>query len=116
MNATALLMVLTLTGSPLATLTCVSWCGSPASPVSCHGTSDHALPMSIADADATCAQLLATNPFVRDDVRLTFDATRVRTVPALHAVRPATTIVPGVRDARETPPAIPRAMSLVLRI
>ena len=116
MNATALLMVLTLTGSPLATLTCISWCGSPASPASCHGTSDQALPVSIAEADATCAQLLAANPFVRENVRVKCDSARVSTVPALNIARPASADVPSVREARDTPPAFARTMSLVLRI
>lgn len=69
MNVTALVLLLTLAGSPMATLACVSsWCSAgPMSPDACHEGSALATPLTVADADNRCAGLFATSPFMNEE-------------------------------------------------
>ena len=94
MNVTALLFLLTLTGSPIASLGCVSWCASLGSTryAVCRETSPQATPLTISDADNTCALLFAANPFLKEDGRTTLNlssptnAVRAFSLPRLEPV------------------------------
>jgi hypothetical protein len=95
MNVTALLLLLTLTGSPIASLGCISWCASPVSTdhAGCRETSPQGTSVAISDADNACALLFATSPFLREDGRTTpnpsspMNAVRAFSPPRLEPVR-----------------------------
>jgi hypothetical protein len=78
MNATAmtrisaLLIVLTLSGGPIANAMCVAWCGQFEAGMA--GRERVAAPMSatISDGSGTCAVLLADTPFLREEGRIKF--------------------------------------------
>jgi hypothetical protein len=73
-HVTTLLIVLALTGGPVADAICVSWCDS--GPMTKGATCDESVaePMSIAisDGSSTCAALLADSPFLREEGRIVF--------------------------------------------
>jgi hypothetical protein len=66
MSATALALLLTLTGSPVASLACVSWCASPQS-ANCHDAPASATPLTVSEADNACARLFTTSPFLKEE-------------------------------------------------
>jgi hypothetical protein len=68
MSTTALLLLLTLTGSPFASLACVSWCASPQSTYAvCHEAQAPATPLTVSEADNACARLFTTSPFLKEE-------------------------------------------------
>ena len=71
-HAGAFILLLTVAGTPVTTLMCVGWCAPDAMPVSAschhHGSGAGA---SVTDAANTCAQLLTTSPFLREETQLT---------------------------------------------
>jgi hypothetical protein len=71
-HAAALVILLTIAGTPATTLACVAWCapeGAPASAL-CHHQMEAATAVGVKDADDTCARLLATSPFVKEEIQL----------------------------------------------
>lgn len=73
-HVTTLLIVLALTGSPVANAACVSWCDSPADKAGATCRESIAEPMAISVGSSTCVALLAANPFLREEARITFQA------------------------------------------
>ena len=61
----ALLIVLTMTGSPVAHAACLAWCssGTAATGEACHHSVAHALPVAISGDTNTCTAFLAPSPF-----------------------------------------------------
>jgi hypothetical protein len=74
-RVTTLLIVLILTGSPVADAACVSWCDArPITGSACRESIVDPMSVTISDASGTCAALLAANPFLREEARVTFQA------------------------------------------
>jgi hypothetical protein len=94
MNVTTLLLLLTLTGSPIASLGCISWCASPVSTghAGCRETSPQATSLAISDPDNACPLLFAASPFLTEDGRTTLNpssptnAVRAFSLPRLEPV------------------------------
>ena len=76
MNITTLAVVLTLAGSPVATLTCVGWCvlDSAHANAACHDEMGTSGATGLRQADDTCARLLAVSPFLVEKTELTAPA------------------------------------------
>jgi hypothetical protein len=71
-HAAALVILLTIAGTPATTLACVGWCNPSDVPASatCHHQMEAATAVGVKDADDTCARLLATSPFVKEEIQL----------------------------------------------
>ena len=76
-NITTLAVVLALTGSPVATLTCVGWCVPDRAHTSatCHDQMETSAAAGLKQADDTCARLFAVSPFLVEEAQLTGPAT-----------------------------------------
>ena len=117
-HLTTLLIVLALTGSPVANAACVSWCDSPADEAgaACREGIAEPMSMAISDGSSTCVALLTANPFLREEGRITFQAQT--SLGVFHAFE--TLLTGGVRLAyiRGDCEAINglRAPTLVLRL
>jgi hypothetical protein len=108
---TAMLVALTLAGSPVSSVVCAMVCGHSTTPAAhCHEhMTDHAADVAIA-ADIACGSLLADAPFVKENITLplaTVDAT------ATYAFTPSLLVVthPSSEHAAATwlkPPLILR--------
>ena len=63
------LIVLALTGGPVANAMCVAWCGPERTPMGtgCHHSMPAPMSPSISDGSGTCAELVADNPFLREE-------------------------------------------------
>ena len=61
----ALLIVLTMTGSPVAHAACLAWCssGTLATSEACHHSFTHALPAAMSGETNTCTAFLSTSAF-----------------------------------------------------
>ena len=68
-SITALLVVLTLTGEPVASALCISWCGSIQERQSCDEAIAQPTSAAVADASRTCVALLTGNPFLKEEGR-----------------------------------------------
>lgn len=73
-HVTTLLIVLALTGSPIANAICASWCDSRMTTAghTCGDNIAHPMSMAISDGSSTCVALLAANPFTQEEGRITF--------------------------------------------
>ena len=95
MNVTALLLLLTLTGSPIASLSCISWCASPHSThdAICHEAPAQAADLTISESDNACARLLSTSPFLKEEGQTAHhppslvNAVRATSLPPLESIR-----------------------------
>jgi len=69
----ALLIVLTMTASPVAHAACLAWCssGNVAISKACHHSVAHALPVAISGETNTCTGFLAMSPFFTLERRAT---------------------------------------------
>jgi hypothetical protein len=69
----ALLIVLTMTGSPAAHAACLAWCSSGTVPIgeACHHSFAHGLPIAISGETSTCTAFLATSTFFTLERRAT---------------------------------------------
>jgi hypothetical protein len=73
-RVTTLLIVLILTGSPVADAACVSWCDArpmTATPT-CRENITDSMSMAISNGSGTCVALLAASPFLREEGRIAF--------------------------------------------
>jgi hypothetical protein len=68
-HITAFLIVLTLTGQPVANALCVSWCDSPSERQACGDAIAPSMSAAIALASSTCVALLTESPFLREEGR-----------------------------------------------
>jgi hypothetical protein len=70
-HAAALLLVGTLSGTPVADLACISLCHQNASAgaVTCHHNMASTASLAIRDADDSCAQLFVSVLFLREEVQ-----------------------------------------------
>ena len=71
-HAAALVLLLATAGTPVTTLACIGWCGPDAAPLnaSCHHHGSGA-GVIVSTADDTCAGLLATSPYLKEEIQLT---------------------------------------------
>ena len=71
-SAAAVVVLATLTATPLTTFLCVSECVPAAVPagIACHHQHNAASGAAITDSDDTCARLLVSSPFVIEDSQL----------------------------------------------
>jgi hypothetical protein len=82
-HAVAVVILLAIAGTPATTLLCVGACapdGAPAS-AACHHQMEAATAVGVKDADDTCARLLATSPFVKEDIQLATRAAMPASAP-----------------------------------
>jgi hypothetical protein len=100
-HAAALVILLTIAGTPATTLACVAWCapeGAPAS-AACHHQMEAATAVGVKDADDTCARLLAPSPFVKEETQLLARATVPASTPsASFVLAPREAQLASVRD------------------
>ncbi len=114
-HTAAFVLLLTIAGAPVTTLACVGWCVPDVMPVSAschhHGSGAGA---SVKDADDTCARVLATRPFLKEELQLTRTATPTSIPYAFSFAEGAAPLV-SVHDVAA---AIPQraTSSLVLRL
>lgn len=117
-RSTTLLLVLTLTGVPGATVLCIGWCdaeaASGATAATCHhGTTSAGMP-GIRATEHGCDARLQAEPFVREDVQriasgsttdhAVLTADHFRVLPTLEGVlgTPPNDVVRGERAACST--------------
>ena len=100
-HAAALVIFLTIAGTPATTLACIAWCapeGAPAS-AACHHLMEAATAVGVKDADDTCARLLAPSPFVKEEIQLLVRATVPTSTPsASFVIAPGEAQLASVRD------------------
>jgi len=68
-HITAFLIVLTLTGQPVANALCVSWCELPSERQACSDAIAPSMAAEIALASSTCVALLTESPFLTEEGR-----------------------------------------------
>ena len=70
--AAAVVLLLAIAGAPVATLVCIGWCAPGAVPVdvSCHHHRSGA-GVAVTTGNDTCAGLLATSPYLKEETQLT---------------------------------------------
>ena len=90
-HITALLIVLTLTGQPVANALCINWCDRPSAHQHCSDAIAPSTPAEFSTAGSTCVALPQAGPFLREEGR---SAPPVATV--VHAAQPLQT---GLIDA-----------------
>jgi len=97
MHVTTLLIVLALTGSPVAHVICASWCDSRMTTAghTCGDNIAHPMSMVMSDGSGTCVALLAANPFTQEEGRISFHPPH--SLGLLHAVD--TSLTGGSRPA-----------------
>ena len=61
----AILIVLTLTGEPVANALCINWCNQPSERQHCSDVIAQPTFPAFSDAGSICAALLTANPFLR---------------------------------------------------
>jgi hypothetical protein len=113
-SLTALLVVLTLTGEPIANALCEIWCGTSSETMKC-GEEAVAQPRvsKRVVAETECAALLTAIPFLREEARAADRSGVISTVPASLAL-PAETRLLLVQLRRATTDGCP-APPIVLR-
>jgi len=71
-HAAAFVLLLAIAGAPATTLACIGWCALDVEPVSAschhHGSGAGVL---VSTADDTCAGLLTTFPYLKEEIRRT---------------------------------------------
>jgi hypothetical protein len=100
-HAAAVVILLTIAGTPATTLACVAWCAPDGAPPSaaCHHQMEAVTGGGVKDADDTCARLLATSPFVKEEIQLLVRATVPgSTPPASFVTAPREAQLASVRD------------------
>jgi hypothetical protein len=111
----AFVLLLTIAGPSVTTLACVEWCVPDAMPMSAschhHGTGAGA---SVNNADDTCARLLVTSPFLKEELQLTRTATPASTPYALSGAEGG----PQLVSVHDVEPAVQNRSTrpLVLRL
>lgn len=117
-HAAAFVILVTMAGTPVTVLACIGWCAPDAIPASaaCHHNMEAAAAACIKDADDSCARLLATAPFVREELQLTAHAGAPASAPqASFVIAPGEAQLASVRDIVSAAPH--RSISsLVLRL
>jgi hypothetical protein len=112
-HAAAVVLLLTIAGTPVTTLACVGWCVPRAVPVSvsCHhqgsGTGG-----KVENANDTCATLLATSPFLPEDTQ------PIRTAASTPYALSRAEGEPPLVSVHNVAPAVPQraASPLILRL
>lgn len=79
----AILIVLTLTGEPVANALCIIWCDQPSERQHCSDVIAQPTFPAFSDAGSTCAALLTANPFLREEGRSASPAIAPATGPAV---------------------------------
>ena len=109
-HVTALVVVLSLTGAPVAQAACASWCES-ASMTCCDAP---AVATAVADANCTCARAMADSPVMREENGPRHIPLQTAAIPALagFAIGGSECLQAAVgvqgRVCRRTPPLVLR--------
>ena len=117
-HAAAFVILLTIAGTPVTALACVSSCLPDAVPAdaACHHQMQTSAAVGVKDAEDACAQLFGVSPFVKEELRLTARAAVTACAPpAPFTVAPEEARLASARDG--VSPVPPRSTSsLVLRL
>ena len=79
----AFLIVLTLTGQPVANALCINWCDISSERQHCGDAIAHSTPPALAAAGSTCAAFLTASPFLKEEGRRGITAITLGTGPAV---------------------------------
>ena len=79
----AILIVLTLTGEPVANALCITWCDQPSERQHCVDVIAQPTSPAFSVAGSTCAPLLTASPFLREEGRSAYPAIAPATSPAI---------------------------------
>lgn len=116
--AAALVLLVTIAGTPVTTLACIGRCVPDAVPASaaCHHAMNASVAVGAKDADDSCVRLFASSPFVKEESQLTALAALTASAPPAPLVAaPGEALLASVRDVVI---AVPHRSisSLVLRL
>src|SRR5215204_5056840 len=78
-----ILIVLTLTGEPVANALCITWCDEPSERQHCGDVVAQPTFPALSVAGSTCAALLTASPFLREEGRSAYPAIAPSTGPAV---------------------------------
>ena len=78
----AILIVLTLTGEPVANALCITWCDQPSERQHCGDVIAQPTSPTLSVRGSTCAALLTASPFLREDGRSAYPTIAPATGPA----------------------------------
>ena len=79
----AILIVLTLTGEPVANALCIAWCDQPSERQHCSDVIAQPTSRALSVAGSTCEALLTASPFLREEARSGDPAIAPATGPAV---------------------------------
>ena len=81
----AILIVLTLTGEPVANALCITWCDQPSERQHCSDVIAQNASPAFSVADGTCAALLTASPFLREEGQTAYPAVALTAGPAVYS-------------------------------
>ena len=111
----AILIVLTLTGEPVANALCITWCGQPSERQHCGDViAQPTSPALSVAGDTFCATLLTGTPFLREEERSAYPAIAPAAGPAVCCGLMETGLA-GLRASQDTTRGRPMPV-LVLRV
>jgi hypothetical protein len=93
-----ILIVLTLTGEPVANALCITWCDQPSERQPCSDVIAQSTSPALSVAGSSCAALLTPSPFLREEGRSAYPAIASAAGPAVNCGLTETGLA-GVRVA-----------------